>query len=97
VKELTQSQKGVIYKLHPFLSNEEVANIVGTTTEILELFLQKNGMIKPKQNKHLTERKPISRYKPTDRNYHDLIKEFKQEQQLTHGRNHPFYKLQKNN
>lgn len=91
---LTQSQRDVIYKLHPFLSNQEVADIVGTDVETVELFVRKNGMIKPKKTSIRTGPKQVTRYKPTDRKYSDLVKEFKEEQIKLHGRNHPFFKLQ---
>jgi DNA-binding CsgD family transcriptional regulator len=90
----TDSQKDLIMRLHPVLSNKEIAEIMGCSVSTIEMFAYRNGMIKAKNEGIITpaivERGRHHRYIVSQTPYWDLVKQYKQETP-TRQFNHPFY------
>jgi len=90
----TDSQKDLIMRLHPVLSNKEIAEIMGCSVSAIEMFAYRNGMIKAKNEGIITpakvERGRHHRYIVAQTPYWDLVKQYKEETPLRRF-NHPFY------
>lgn len=90
----TDSQKDLIMRLHPVLSNKEIAIIMGCSVSSIEMFAYRNGMIKAKNEGIITpakvERGRHHRYIVAQTPYWELVKQYKEETPLRRF-NHPFF------
>ena len=90
----TDSQKDLIMRLHPVLSNKEIAEIMGCSVSAIEMFAYRNGMIKAKNEGIITpakvERGRHQRYIVAQTPYWELVKQYKEETPLRRF-NHPFF------
>ena len=94
----TEGQKELILKLHPVLSNKEIAQILGVSKGSIEQFAFKNGMIKAKNEgiiiPAIIERGRHHRYIVSQTPYWELVKQYKQETPFRRF-NHPFFEATK--
>jgi len=94
----TEGQKELIFKLHPVLSNKEIAEIMGVSKGSIEQFAFKNGMIKARNEGIITpaivERGRHHRYIVSQTPYWELVKQYKQETPFRRF-NHPFFEATK--
>jgi hypothetical protein len=94
----TEGQKELIFKLHPVLSNSEIAEIMGVSEGSIEQFAYRNGMIKAKNEGIITpaivERGRHHRYIVSQTPYWELVKKYKAETPFRRF-NHPFFEATK--
>lgn len=94
----TEGQKELIFKLHPVLSNSEIAQIIGVSEGSIEQFAYRNGMIKAKNEGIITpaivERGRHHRYIVSQTPYWELVKRYKEETPIRRF-NHPFFEATK--
>ena len=94
----TEGQKELIFKLHPVLSNKEIAEIMGVSEGSIEQFAYRNGIIKARNEGIITpaivERGRHHRYIVSQTPYWELIKQYKQETPFRRF-NHPFFEATK--
>lgn len=94
----TDSQKDLIMRLHPVLSNKAIAQIMGCSVSAIEMFAYRNGMIKAKNEGIITpakvERGRHHRYIVSQTPYWELVKQYKEETPLRRF-NHPFFEPSK--
>jgi len=96
----SDSQKDLIMRLHPVLSNKEIAEIMGCSVSTIEMFAYRNGMIKAKNEGIITpaivERGRHHRYIVSQTPYWELVKQYKEETPIRRF-DHPFYEATKKN
>ena len=94
----TEGQKELILKLHPVLSNKEIAQILGVSEGSIEQFAYRNGIIKARNEGIITpaivERGRHHRYIVSQTPYWELVKQYKQETPFRRF-NHPFFEATK--
>jgi hypothetical protein len=94
----SDSQKDLIMRLHPVLSNKEIAEIMGCSVSTIEMFAYRNGMIKAKNEGIITpaivERGRHHRYIVSQTPYWELVKQYKEETPFRRF-NHPFFEATK--
>jgi hypothetical protein len=94
----TEGQKELILKLHPVLSNKEIAEIMGVSEGSIEQFAYRNGIIKARNEGIITpaivERGRHHRYIVSQTPYWELVKQYKQETPFRRF-NHPFFEATK--
>jgi hypothetical protein len=94
----TEVERELIFKLHPVLSNKEIAKIMGVSEGSIEQFAYKNGMIKAKNEgiiiPAIVERGRHHRYIVSQTPYWELVKQYKEETPIRRF-NHPFFEATK--
>ena len=96
--KFTEGQTELIFKLHPVLSNKEIAQIIGVSERAIVQFAYRNGMIKAKTEALIksenVERGRHHRYIVSQTPYWELVKQYKEETPFRRF-NHPFFEATK--
>jgi hypothetical protein len=89
----TIKQMTTIELIYPTLTNKEISELTGVSINTINFWARRQGWRKTeghRDNVMICRKKTIDA--PVEKvNYWDKVKQFKQEQFLTYGKNHPFY------
>lgn len=92
---MSETQRDMIMRLYPFLTNKKIAEVVGVTEMAVHYFAQRNGMIKRKEKKETEiERGRHHRYIVAQTPYWELVRQYKEETPIRRF-NHPFFEATK--
>ncbi len=85
-----------VKNLYPYLSNAEIADLVGISTATVVSWARKYGWKKSESFMEVYKagcgrKRKVRDNEPMHYDYWSLVKEFKIEQWETNGKNHPFY------
>ena len=90
---MSENQRDMIMRLYPFLTNKEIAEVVGVTEMAVHYFALRNGMIKQKPNQREEKHRSI-KYVTCPTPYWELVKQYKEQTPLRRF-NHPFFEATK--
>lgn len=86
---MTDYQKGMVLRLYPFLSNQEIAEMLNIPEEVIRQYASKNGVIKINKPQREDKHRSI-KYVTCKTPYWELVKQYKEATPVRRF-NHPFF------